>query len=40
MAALPVVQRRHRLTVPERILGDGSVLVPLDEEKARERCAS
>lgn len=33
----PVVRRRHRLTVPERILGDGSVLVPLDEEKAREQ---
>ncbi len=33
----PVVRRRHRLTVPERIVGDGSVLVPLDEEKAREQ---
>lgn len=33
----PIVRRRHRLTVPERILGDGSVLVPLDEERARER---
>ena len=31
----PIVRRRYRLTVPERILGDGSVLVPLDEEKAR-----
>jgi N-methylhydantoinase A/oxoprolinase/acetone carboxylase beta subunit len=31
----PVVRRRHRLTVPERIAGDGSVLVPLDEERAR-----
>jgi N-methylhydantoinase A/oxoprolinase/acetone carboxylase beta subunit len=33
----PVVRRRHRLTVPERITGDGSVLVPLDEERARQQ---
>ena len=33
----PIVRRRYRLTVPERILKDGSVLVPLDEERARER---
>jgi N-methylhydantoinase A/oxoprolinase/acetone carboxylase beta subunit len=33
----PIVRRRHRLTVPERVLKDGSVLVPLDEDKARER---
>ncbi len=33
----PVVRRRYRLTVPERIVGDGSVLVPLDEDKAREQ---
>jgi len=33
----PIVRRRHRLTVPERITRDGSVLVPLDEEKAREQ---
>ncbi len=33
----PVVRRRYRLTVPERIKGDGSVLVPLDEGKAREQ---
>ena len=33
----PVVRRRYRLTVPERITGDGSVLVPLDEDKAREQ---
>jgi N-methylhydantoinase A/oxoprolinase/acetone carboxylase beta subunit len=33
----PVVRRRYRLTVPERIAGDGSVLVPLDEDAARER---
>jgi N-methylhydantoinase A/oxoprolinase/acetone carboxylase beta subunit len=31
----PIVRRRYRLTVPERIVKDGSVLVPLDEEKAR-----
>src|SRR5438132_179997 len=33
----PVVRRRYRLTVPERILKDGSVLVPLDEARAREQ---
>jgi len=33
----PVVRRRHRLTVAERILRDGSVLVPLDEDEARQR---
>ncbi len=33
----PIVRRRFRLTVPERIVNDGSVLVPLDEEKAREQ---
>src|SRR5918999_2168829 len=33
----PLVRRRYRLTVPERILKDGSVLVPLDEDRARER---
>src|ERR671938_1150474 len=33
----PVVRRRYRLTVPERITRDGSVRVPLDEEKAREQ---
>lgn len=33
----PIVRRRYRLTVPERITRDGEVLVPLDEEKARER---
>jgi N-methylhydantoinase A/oxoprolinase/acetone carboxylase beta subunit len=31
----PIVRRRYRLTVPERILNDGSVLVALDEEQAR-----
>ncbi len=35
--AFPIVRRRYRLTVPERILKDGSVLVPLDEERAREQ---
>jgi N-methylhydantoinase A/oxoprolinase/acetone carboxylase beta subunit len=33
----PIVRRRYRLTVPERITGDGEVLVPLDVEAARER---
>src|SRR5713226_3645412 len=33
----PVVRRRYRLTVPERITKDGSVLVPLDEDRAREQ---
>ena len=33
----PVVRRRYRLPVPERITGDGAVLVPLDEERAREQ---
>jgi N-methylhydantoinase A/oxoprolinase/acetone carboxylase beta subunit len=31
----PIVRRRDRLTVPERITRDGSVLVPLDEARAR-----
>ena len=33
----PLVRRRHRLTVPERIAADGQVLVELDEERAREQ---
>src|SRR6476620_5654010 len=33
----PIVRRRYRLTVPERITRDGSVLVPLDEGRAREQ---
>ncbi|HSK16716.1 MAG TPA: hydantoinase/oxoprolinase family protein [Gaiellaceae bacterium] len=33
----PIVRRRHRLTVPERITRDGEVLVPLDEDAARGR---
>jgi N-methylhydantoinase A/oxoprolinase/acetone carboxylase beta subunit len=33
----PIVRRRHRLTVPERVVEDGSVLVPLDEDRARDR---
>src|SRR5919201_4855076 len=33
----PIVRRRYRLTVPERIVKDGTVLVPLDEDKAREQ---
>ncbi len=35
--AFPIVRRRYRLTVAERILKDGSVLVPLDEEQARQQ---
>jgi len=31
-----IVPRRRRLTVPERILSDGTVRTPLDESKARE----
>jgi N-methylhydantoinase A/oxoprolinase/acetone carboxylase beta subunit len=31
----PIVRRRHRLPVPERIGADGEVIVPLDEEEAR-----
>jgi N-methylhydantoinase A/oxoprolinase/acetone carboxylase beta subunit len=33
----PIVRRRYRLTVPERITRDGDVLVALDEDAARER---
>jgi N-methylhydantoinase A/oxoprolinase/acetone carboxylase beta subunit len=36
----PIVRRRYRLTVPERITKDGSVLVALDEERAREQVRS
>lgn len=32
----PIVRRRYRLTVPERILSDGSVLVELDEDAVRD----
>jgi N-methylhydantoinase A len=32
---LPIVPRRRRLTVPERLRFDGSVLEPLDEDAAR-----
>lgn len=35
--ARPLVKRRHRLTVRERIGADGEILVPLDEEEVRER---
>ena len=31
----PIVPRRRRLTVPERVLWDGSIHIPLDEEAAR-----
>jgi N-methylhydantoinase A len=34
----PIVPRRRRLTVPERILFDGSVYKPLDEAAVRECC--
>ncbi len=33
----PLVRRRYRLTVPERITAEGEVLVALDEERAREQ---
>ena len=33
----PLVRRRYRLTVPERITADGEVLVALDEQRAREQ---
>jgi N-methylhydantoinase A len=34
----PVVQRRHRLTVKERVIAPtGDVLIPLDEEEARDK---
>jgi N-methylhydantoinase A/oxoprolinase/acetone carboxylase beta subunit len=33
----PLVRRRYRLTVPERITAAGEVLVPLDEAQAREQ---
>ena len=33
-----ITPRRRRLTVPERILADGSVYVPLDEDAVRECC--
>ncbi len=33
-----ITPRRRRLTVPERILFDGSVYTPLDEEAVRDRC--
>ena len=33
-----IVPRRRRLTVPERILHDGSVHKPLDEDAVREAC--
>jgi len=34
----PIAPRRRRLTVPERILHDGSVHKPLDEAAVREAC--
>jgi N-methylhydantoinase A/oxoprolinase/acetone carboxylase beta subunit len=38
--AFPLARRRDRLTVPERITAEGDVLVPLDEERAREQVKS
>ncbi len=35
--AFPLARRRDRLTVPERITAEGDMLVPLDEERAREQ---
>ena len=35
--AFPLVRRRDRLPVPERIAADGEVLVALDEDRAREQ---
>jgi N-methylhydantoinase A len=34
----PIAPRRRRLTVPERVLHDGSVHKPLDEQAVREAC--
>lgn len=34
-----IVPRRRRLTVPERVLADGAVHVPLDEAAVRRQCA-
>ena len=34
----PIAPRRRRLTVPERVLHDGSIHQPLDEDKLREQC--
>jgi N-methylhydantoinase A len=33
----PLVKRRNRLVVPERVTAEGDVLIPLDEEKTREQ---
>lgn len=33
----PLVKRRNRLVVPERINSEGEVLIPLDEQKTREQ---
>jgi len=34
----PIVPRRRRLTVPERIVAEGTVHTPLDEDAVREAC--
>lgn len=36
-APIPIAQRRHRLTVRERIDREGKVLIPLDEREVAER---
>jgi N-methylhydantoinase A len=33
----PLVKRRNRLAVPERVTSDGTVLIPLDENQTREQ---
>lgn len=33
----PLIARRHRLVVPERVSADGNVLIPLDEEITRQQ---
>ncbi len=33
--AFPIVRRRHRLTVNERVLKDGTVMIPLDDDEVR-----
>ena len=36
--AFPIVRRRYRLTVNERIDKNGDVLIPLDDDEVRRRC--
>ena len=37
-APIPIVPRRRRLTVPERVLHDGTIHQPLDEDAVRQAC--